>query len=182
MKRLVIILLLFPIVLNSNIFEISSFKADFTEKVYDEDSMEIAVIKGKVYLKKNNMIRMDIEKPEKQIIIVNKDSIMIYYKKNNRISFTEIDKNSRLLLPSEIIFNTDSNFNIIKNEGYIKLTPIDSLIRIDSLILGNNKKIGFIKVYTEDQRIEFVFKNEKIDMKIDDKIFKFLRIETNNGD
>jgi outer membrane lipoprotein-sorting protein len=182
MKRLLVILLLFPIVLNSNIFEFSSFKADFTEKVYDEDSMEIAVIKGKVYLKKNNMIRMDIEKPEKQIIIVNKDSIMIYYKENNRISFTEIDKNNRLLLPSEIIFNTDSNFNVIRNKGYIKLTPIDSLIQIDSLILGNKREIGFIKIYTEYQRIEFVFKNEKTDIEINDKLFRFLRIETKNGD
>lgn len=84
MKRAILFILLFPCFVFATSLNFSTFVSDFSEKIYDADSMQIAKITGKLYIQKPNMLRMDVKTPEEQVMIVKGDSAMIHIKTQSK--------------------------------------------------------------------------------------------------
>jgi|GEM_PF-6886247 len=173
MKRAILFILLFPCFVFATSLNFSTFVSDFSEKIYDADSMQIAKITGKLYIQKPNLLRMDVKTPEEQVMIVKGDSAMIQIKNTKQITYSIIPKENAWLIPSNILFNTDSLFNVNKTGDTLVITPRDSTIPLDSIKINKNSPIDFMDIFTKDQMLKFRFSKQQIDKKLNPKLFLF---------
>lgn len=166
-------ILLFPCFVFATSLNFSTFVSDFSEKIYDADSMQIAKITGKLYIKKPNLLRMDVKTPEEQVMIVKGDSAMIHIKNTKQITISIIPKENAWLIPSNILFNTDSFFNVNKTGDTLVITPRDSTIPLDSIKINKNSPIEFMDIFTKDQILKFRFSKQQVNNKLNPKLFLF---------
>lgn len=166
-------ILLFPCFVFATSLNFSTFVSDFSEKIYDADSMQIAKITGKLYIQKPNMLRMDVKTPEEQVMIVKGDSAMIHIKNTKQITISIIPKENAWLIPSNILFNTDSLFNVNKTGDTLVITPRDSTIPLDSIKINKNSPIEFMDIFTKDQILKFRFSKQQVNNKLNPKLFLF---------
>ena len=166
-------ILLFPCFVFATSLNFSTFVSDFSEKIYDADSMQIAKITGKLYIKKPNLLRMDVKTPEEQVMIVKGDSAMIHIKNTKQITISIIPKENAWLIPSNILFNTDSLFNVNKTGDTLVITPRDSTIPLDSIKINKNSPIEFMDIFTKDQILKFRFSKQQVNNKLNPKLFLF---------
>ncbi len=180
MKKILILIYLLPVLISANVFEFNTFSSEFSETILDSDSTQVAEIKGNIYIKKPSFLRMDVNFPEKQVMIVRGDSAMILIKKSKQITYSELSNENAWLMPSNILFNKKNMFKTKKKNDTLILTPNDSLIPLDSIIVNGNLPLRFIDIYTKEQVLKFSFSKQKTDGKLDHKLFVFPKKKNKN--
>ncbi|NIA23485.1 MAG: hypothetical protein GWP03_04945, partial [Proteobacteria bacterium] len=88
-------------------------------------------------------------------------------------TYSLIPKENSWLIPSNILFNTDSLFNINEDNGTLSITPKDSTIPLDSITINKNSPIKFMNIFTKEQTLKFRFSKQRINDKLNPKLFLF---------
>jgi outer membrane lipoprotein carrier protein len=77
--------------------KINSLQAEFHQENLDSFSRHKQRFSGKLYLKKPNMIRMEVNFPQKQKIIINEEEVWIYILEDNQAIVSEVSPDLRTI-------------------------------------------------------------------------------------
>lgn len=135
---------------------IESLECAFVETL----NVETGVIdfKGKVYISKENS-RIDVKKPDEQIIIFVKDSVFIYIINDNRL-----ERNIAPFSLSHLLYNPSDYYMIDSiTEGWLFLSPKNDIFLYSiSLLLNNEYLPKELQFMEEGVRGRFYFFNYKL--------------------
>ena len=194
MKQISKIILMFTILLSQNIFagaaenklrdfhsNVKSFKASFTQKVYDESGSTIQSGSGKVVLLRPGMFRWDYAKPDKQVVISNGKKIWIYDLELEQVTIKTLSATIGQT-PARVLSDTgslDKNFKII-DEGkkggalWVKLVPKKKDSQFKSIKIGFVKSIKVMELIDNlGQRTRIEFANLKLNPSTKLSMFSF---------
>jgi outer membrane lipoprotein-sorting protein len=117
---------------------IETIKSDFVQEKNLSMLSEKIVSKGKFWFKKNNLLRMEYNKPFEYLMILNKDNIYIKDGKNeNKVStrsnkiFQQINKITVDCVQGSVLNNPDFKTRILENKSTyeIELSPVSKALK-----------------------------------------------------
>jgi len=141
--------------------------------------------KGKLYIKKPDKLRMEIEDPEEQLIVTNGSILWIYIPENNQVVKEKLDINNKSKTALMILAGMaklDRDFKIYKKSDdnkkyFLGLFPKDSKSSVKKMELEIDKKgYNVEKVIVEDSFdnwTSYELLNVRINKGISDSKFDF---------
>lgn len=137
---------------------------------------------GKMLLHRPSQFRWEIFSPDRQLIIINNEELIIYNQELEQVTLRKINPND-LSTPAFIISSTGNTLkqffnitkNITKNISTFVLTPIDKKSNHQRLKLHFKDQIliGITTKNSLDQEFSITFSNIQTNTKINSKNFNF---------
>lgn len=165
---MIITLLIFSSIishLEDKFSSIKSLECEFVETLVVETGM--IYFEGKAYISKDNS-RINVNKPDEQIIIFIKDSVFIYIKKDNRL-----ERNLAPISLSHLFYNPSDYYKIDSTKkDWVFITPKNDIFSYPLSVLFNNEyfpeKIKFAQEGVEGR---FKFFNYRLNPKLPEEFF-----------
>ena len=169
---------------------ITTFQSDFTQISYFKSANILQKYKGKLYLKRPEMMRWDYTEPEVQSIISNGEKIWYYYPEDNQVNVGKLSKGkdsyemNLIFMILRGIKKIEDEFNCSLIEGkdnknyfYLQLIPKNVAVSIKKIILTISKSDFSIKqshvFYINGDIVKLIIKNSKLNPEIKDSLFNF---------
>jgi len=164
---------------------VKEIEAACNEETFNRTVDKKFKFKGKLYIKKPDKLRMEIDEPEKQLIVTNGSVIWIYIPENNQAVKEKIDGKNKSKLAITILAGMaklDKEFKISKDGendksflvGLVPKDPSSMIKKMELEIEKNNYNIK--KVIVEDSFgnwTSYELVNAKINKGIPDSRFNF---------
>ncbi len=165
-------------VLKQQIKQLSTFEADFSQRVIDVDGQELMQGKGKVHLSHPSLIRWHAVEPDENLMISDGDTLWIYnvdLEQATAMSAKQaIDSTPFALLASHDDALWD-NYQVSKDDEAFVITPIKQGGQVKQLsIYFKNQQFSCLVI--EDlslQKSEFTFSESQANRKLAKKLFAF---------
>lgn len=160
---------------------VKSFKADFTQKVFDETKQIVQSGEGTVVLLRPGKFRWNYSKPDKQVVTSNGKKIWIYDEDLEQVTIKTLSGTIGQT-PARVlsgIGSLDKNFKLIdqgvKSDIYwVKLQPKGKDNQFQGIRLGFNKSLKVMELTDNlGQLTRIKFKNLVINPKVMTSIFTF---------
>lgn len=162
---------------------LKDLSADFQQTFYWKLADETQGFKGKFYIKKPNMLRLETEQ---QVIVTDGDTVWIYAPENNQVIISSYEESEEPLNPQTLLFEYTENYQPIyvgtekigNRKCYLlKLTPCKENQYITEMKVWVDKK-AWLTLKAERLDINgnvttYILSDTKVDSKLDDSIFKF---------
>ncbi|MCJ7507996.1 MAG: outer membrane lipoprotein carrier protein LolA [candidate division Zixibacteria bacterium] len=169
--------------LNNKYSSFEDVRMEFTQSISSDVFENKRHFEGQIYIKNPDKFR--IETPQ-QTIIANGEYIWVYSEENKQVTKNRYDPSSGILLPYRYLnsFKDDYKARMDKEELIRKrwcyklvLTPKDENSFVTKMIIWVDKEtLLTLKLEywdLNDNEVTFLFKNIRIDSKIDDSEFVF---------
>ncbi len=154
---------------------VSSIQADFLQRTYMPDLEQPEEFKGKIFITKDQKIKIIYEKPIKQIYFLDKDQLTIYTPEDKQVIKSHLTDQFFLLRIFRAFMSEEglkSLFNVEKEVSKGDFTDLilrvkgESRIKKVELILGKNLTVDQMIVWdTEGNRMEISFYDFKYSKK-----------------
>jgi len=154
---------------------VSSIQADFLQRTYMPDLEQPEEFKGKIFITKDQKIKIIYEKPIKQIYFLDKDQLTIYTPEDKQVIKSHLTDQFFLLrifraFMSEkglkLLFNVEKEVSKGDFTDLILSVKGESRIKKVELILGKNLTVDQMIVWdTEGNRMEISFYDFKYSKK-----------------
>lgn len=161
--------------------KINDFYAEFTQTMCDELSGTCQLYEGKIYFKRPNFFRMEINDPT-QIYVGDSSSLWIYMPEKKRAIRQSLGQIPVQISPDVFLKDYDKRFNIEflgeeKNIVQIALIPKEDTDIYSKIIVDIHKTKHEIKVITirdqAGQENKFAFEKIEINKKLSKELFEF---------
>ncbi|WP_457635921.1 LolA family protein [Persephonella sp.] len=161
--------------LQEKLKDVSSIQADFLQRTYMPDLEQPEEFKGKIFITKDQKIKIIYEKPIKQIYFLDKDQLTIYTPEDKQVIKSHLTDQFFLLRIFRAFMSEEglkSLFNVEKEVSKGDFTDLilrvkgESRIKKVELILGKNLTVDQMIVWdTEGNRMEISFYDFKYSKK-----------------
>jgi len=186
-KSLLIILVLLPNLLHAEDFlnnylgNLSTFEANFEQRIYNDNGTLLEKSSGLMYVQRPNQFRWVYEKPYSQLIVADGERVWIYDNDLDQVTV----KNMNKALGKTPAFLLSSNRNVnrdfrVKQIAYTRkafdLTPKDKQAAFKKIRIKFNKYNslkGFELLDNLDQKSYIYFSRVKKNKRIDEGLFIF---------
>ncbi|MBE0364158.1 outer membrane lipoprotein carrier protein [Pseudoalteromonas ulvae UL12] len=192
MKRFFLssLLLLSPMVwadaksdLQQHLRQITSFDAQFSQVVTDEQNNTLQEAKGSLQLQQPNQLRWQQTAPEETLLITS--GAQTYYFDSFAEQVTIMDTQSLINSTPFVLLTHHQdeqlwlNYSVVENKGVFELTPIEDeqsqVKRLD--IVFDKQAQGFARISILDatgQQTQFTFKDSKLNQPLQSSLFEFV--------
>lgn len=192
MKRFFLssLLLLSPMVwadaksdLQQHLRQITSFDAQFSQVVTDEQNNTLQEAKGSLQLQQPNQLRWQQTAPEETLLITS--GAQTYYFDSFAEQVTIMDTQSLINSTPFVLLTHHQdeqlwlNYSVVENNGVFELTPIEDeqsqVKRLD--IVFDKQAQGFARISILDatgQQTQFTFKDSKLNQPLQSSLFEFV--------
>ena len=160
---------------------VKSFKASFTQTVYDENNKVVQSGKGKVVLLRPGKFRWDYSKPDKQLVISNGKKIWIYDEDLEQVTIKTL-AGTIGQTPARVlsgIGSLDKNFKISdqgseNNIHWVRLVPKKKDSQFKMIRLGFAKSLKVMELKDNiGQMTRIEFKNLTLNPSVTASLFTF---------
>ncbi|MEO0116240.1 MAG: outer membrane lipoprotein carrier protein LolA [candidate division WOR-3 bacterium] len=154
--------------------KVNTIQGNFSQRVCSEAEGTCEEFQGYFYAQKPNLLRVEVKKPKKQLIIADGESLSISVegKEVSKVPLTETPPFLLFFALLRDSFNVQVNPN--KNRVLLQLTPVDTSYY--SLFLGVNQKNLLIEEIRfedwEGNRTEIFFTDLMINKRLSKKLFQ----------
>jgi outer membrane lipoprotein carrier protein len=164
---------------------IKTMQVDFTQSlVYSLQPSAKRLESGVLYLRKPGKMRWDYREPAKKLFLSDGKDIYFYSPAANRVEKSKVKETEDMRAPLAFLigrldFERDFKEYIVRTEGqdrWITAKPRSTKAPYTEVrfLLLPNLQISRLRVMGQDQSVmEFTFKDEKLNPKLDDKLFQF---------
>src|SRR4030065_1454094 len=147
--------------------DVNDFTADFVQQSYIQ-GFDAKNFKGKLYLKKPGLVRWDYTKPVKQNIVINGDTITLYFHEQKQAIIQKVSDHPDAEPAMGLLSNIEKwedNFSVKSAEHSsdffrLKLTP-RTMTMVKEVIVEIDKETSYVKTLTlsEDRgnKVSFSF-------------------------
>ena len=163
--------------------DVNDFTADFVQQSYIQ-GFDAKNFKGKLYLKKPGLVRWDYIKPVKQNIIINGETITLYFHEQKQAIIQKVSDHPDAEPAMGLLSNIEKwedNFIVKSGEPSsdffrLKLAP-RTMMMVKEVIVEIDKETSYIKklTLTEDSgnKVSFSFSGTKFNSGIKNSLFDF---------
>ena len=163
--------------------DVNDFTADFVQQSYIQ-GFDAKNFKGKLYLKKPGLVRWDYIKPVKQNIIINGDTITLYFHEQKQAIIQKVSDHPDAEPAMGLLSNIEKwedNFSVKSAEHSsdffrLKLTP-KTMTMVKEVIVEIDKETSYIKklslIENSGNKVSFSFSGIKFNSGIKDSLFDF---------
>ena len=165
--------------------EVSTFRADFTQTVYDANSVVVQTMTGNVTYSKPSLFRFKYEEPEYLEIISDGVNLWTYEKDMEQVIVRRIEDHKKGT-PLALLLNANNLYDefLIVDAGseddiiWAELTPIHSeneILDISKMYIGFEKSQLTAMVFIDefDQEVQILFSSYVEQLPINKSIFNF---------
>src|SRR3990172_2457554 len=163
--------------------DVNDFTADFVQQSYIQ-GFDAKNFKGKLYLKKPGLVRWDYIKPVKQNIIINGDTITLYFHEQKQAIIQKVSDHPDAEPAMGLLSNIekwDDSFSVKGEDPSVdsfrlKLTP-RTMTMVKEVIVEIDKETSYIIKLTlienSGNKVSFSFSGIKFNSGIKDSLFDF---------
>ena len=159
--------------------EIQTFTSSFTQKTYHDEEM-VQEFKGKIIAERPNKFRMEVKKPEKQLILSDGEGLWIYLPKEKRA--LKMNPEEGLTMPVEMFFNPFEVYQVEwfeeeKKKPLLEVRPREEGTLFEKAWVQIHPKTLLVREIqlfdTDGNQIHYTFSKVRINRKVKPSTFQF---------
>jgi len=156
--------------------DVETVYAEFKEIIFSDD-IPVDTLEGKLYVKRQELLKMVVEKPETQVIYSNPESTLVYLPSWNQIQVFTTPR----FIPDFFLLNiqdyvdsshSSSGEGYEKWEFFLKKELKLPYLKIHLVLNKTNKVLRILSLIEKEVRFEFVFNKFQINPVFGKKVFE----------
>ncbi|HBE72549.1 MAG TPA: outer membrane lipoprotein carrier protein LolA [candidate division Zixibacteria bacterium] len=161
--------------------DVADFRADFVQITCDAASGTCTKFEGRLEAKRPNLLRMEVKKPENQLIICDGQSLWVHLVKDKQAVRVPLDRTSNFLVwlsPLNKLISAKVRNGCLANGDYqiwLDLPEMNDLFKEVKILVNRQSYIitGLDVTDVNDNTAEYRFIGTKLNAKPKDDRFKF---------
>ncbi len=161
--------------------EVSDFKADFVQIACDAASGTCTKFEGKLEVKKPNLLRMEVKKPEPQLIVCDGQSLWVHLVKDKQVVRVPLDKTNNYLVwlsPLSKLISAKVKNGCRANGDFqiwLEMPDLKDVFREVKILVNRQTHLlsGLDVTDVSDNTAEYRFTNIKLNSKPKNDRFRF---------